>query len=48
MPMVFPHRYEALLSLPFYVTGIGIDHVQEAIHRPQGDPSYHWIQVQSG
>ncbi len=35
-------------QLPFYVTSIGIEQVQEHIVRPKGYPAYQWIQCRSG
>lgn len=35
-------------KLPFMLQGLGINHNQEPIHRPQGMPLYQWIQCISG
>jgi len=35
-------------SLPFQLQAIGINHVQEDIHRVNGYPYHHWIQVKQG
>jgi YesN/AraC family two-component response regulator len=45
---VFPIVTENEQRLPFYVFGIGLDHNQEHIIRPQGYPCYQWILSRSG
>lgn len=34
--------------LPLFLSGFGIDHVQERIERPSGIPSFQWIQSSKG
>ena len=44
----FPILTENEMRLPYYVFGIGIDHLQEHVLRSAGYPCYQWIQCRSG
>lgn len=48
MAIVFPEILPQVSRLPFYVTGAGVDHVQEDIDRPSGYHDWQWIQVLRG
>ncbi len=44
----FPILTENEEHLPYYLLGIGLDHVQQHIIRAKGYPYYQWIQCRSG
>lgn len=45
---ILPKLTERDLNLPLYVTSIGHWENQEAMQRPEGFPSHHWLHVISG
>lgn len=45
---LFPILTENEQKLPYYVFGLGLDHVQEHILRTDGYPCHQWIQCRSG
>lgn len=46
--MIFPVVTEADRQLPFYLLGVGCYHLQEHVLRPNGYPSFQWIQCYRG
>lgn len=46
--MCFPVITAFDLKLPYYFTGVGCEYLQEDIVRPNGHPSFQWIQCRSG
>lgn len=46
--MCFPVITSFDLKLPYYFTGVGCEYLQEDIVRPNGHPSFQWIQCRSG
>jgi len=46
---VFSHGFEYNIStLPLFLVGFGINHVQEHVERPNGIPAFQWIQSSKG
>ncbi|MDF2613750.1 MAG: transcriptional regulator, AraC family [Clostridia bacterium] len=46
--MIFPVIGAAQKALPFYITGIGINHTQEHVDRGRGHRDYQWVQTLKG
>lgn len=46
--MLFPIITETERQLPFYVTGVGCNYLQEDIKREEGYPAFQWIQCHKG
>lgn len=46
--MLFADHPPLLAPLPYRLQGIGIDHRQEPVRRPDGFPHWQWIQVMKG
>jgi len=48
MAIRFIETNDGASLLPFRLRGIGVDHPQEPIRRPQGYPLHQWIQIRTG
>ncbi len=46
--ILFPSISQDQLRLPFCLYGLGMNHIQEPVHRPGGLPAYQWIQCVRG
>jgi len=46
--MIFPIVTETEKKLPLYLMGVGCYHRQEHVKRPEGYPSFQWIQCHNG
>jgi AraC-like DNA-binding protein len=46
--MIFPVITEPEKGLPFYLTGVGCHYRQEHVKRPEGYPTFQWIQCYNG